>query len=143
MSFVDLWKKWKHRALSSVRKRGLVGTVIRVPWVAKQMLSARWDCYHWDNPWYRYLDRRFDQRFAVNTAEVVELPELQSDPRFKYAVDYGPTHRSIFFHMLRQLSVDYSKFVFIDFGCGKGKALLLAAELPFQQIIGIELSSKL
>jgi tRNA1(Val) A37 N6-methylase TrmN6 len=39
--------------------------------------------------------------------------------------------------------VDYGKFVFIDFGCGKGKVLLLAAELPFKQIIGVELSSEL
>lgn len=45
--------------------------------------------------------------------------------------------------MLRQLEVDYGQFLFVDFGCGKGKALLLAAELHFQEIIGIELSSKL
>ncbi len=31
---------------------------------------------------------------------------------------------------------DYS---FLDLGCGKGRALLLAAELPFRQTIGIEL----
>jgi tRNA1(Val) A37 N6-methylase TrmN6 len=45
--------------------------------------------------------------------------------------------------MLHQLKVDYRELLFIDFGCGKGKALLLASELHFKQIIGIELSSKL
>lgn len=45
--------------------------------------------------------------------------------------------------MLRELRIDHTRFVFIDFGCGKGKVLLLAAELPFRRIIGVELSEKL
>jgi len=45
--------------------------------------------------------------------------------------------------MLRQINVDFRRFVFIDFGCGKGKALLLASRLPFKEIIGIELWSEL
>jgi len=28
--------------------------------------------------------------------------------------------------------------VFVDFGCGKGRALLLAAEYPFRRIVGVE-----
>jgi SAM-dependent methyltransferase len=31
-------------------------------------------------------------------------------------------------------------FTFIDLGCGKGRALLVASEFPFRDIIGIELS---
>ena len=37
-------------------------------------------------------------------------------------------------------AVDYS---FLDIGCGKGRALMLASELPFQRIIGVELNPAL
>lgn len=133
-SFLDVWTRWRCKAVRSLRSRGVAGTVRHAVALAKHDLSLRW---------VRYLDRVFDLRFGVDTAGVLVLPELQSDPRFKYSSHYEPTPRSLFFRMLRQLDVDYSNFVFIDFGCGKGRVLLLAAELPFKQIVGIELSSKL
>ena len=36
-----------------------------------------------------------------------------------------------------------SGFEFIDLGCGKGRALLIAAEIDFPRILGVELSSDL
>jgi SAM-dependent methyltransferase len=131
---LHVWTKWKGKALRSLRTRGLAGTLIFAAALAKRILCQRWTLYR---------DARFDQRFAVDTAGILYLPELQSDPRFRYSNGYAPTPRSRFRRMMRRLDVDYSKFLFIDFGCGKGRVLVLAAELPFQQIIGIELSSQL
>src|SRR5882724_11277495 len=34
-------------------------------------------------------------------------------------------------------------YSFLDVGAGKGRALLLAAELPFRKVIGVELSEDL
>jgi SAM-dependent methyltransferase len=34
-------------------------------------------------------------------------------------------------------------YTFIDFGCGKGRAVLLASELPFRKAIGVELNPSL
>src|ERR1700719_3166712 len=34
-------------------------------------------------------------------------------------------------------------YTFVDIGAGKGRALLLAAELPFRKVIGVELSEEL
>jgi len=143
MSFTGFWTKWVGKLLSSLRERGVAGTARRAAALAGHIIVERWRRYQRWNPWYHYLDKRFDRRFAVDTAGMVNLPELKTDPRFKYAVNYRPTPRSLFFRMLRRLDVDYSSFVFIDFGCGKGKVLFLAAELPFKRIVGIELSSKL
>ncbi|OFW32091.1 MAG: hypothetical protein A3J28_08480 [Acidobacteria bacterium RIFCSPLOWO2_12_FULL_60_22] len=136
MSLTDVWSKWKDKASRSLKKRGVAGTAGFVPVYLARLLWAR---YSPREQWFRYLDRRF----AVDTAGTLFLPELRSDPRFKYSNEYGPTPAPLFFRILRQIDADFRRFVFIDFGCGKGKALLLASQLPFQQIIGIELSSKL
>ncbi len=34
---------------------------------------------------------------------------------------------------------DFREYAFIDFGCGKGRMLLIAAALPFKKYVGIEL----
>jgi hypothetical protein len=44
---------------------------------------------------------------------------------------------------LAALPVKYEDFTFVDVGCGKGRALLIAAEFPFQRLVGIEITSEL
>jgi SAM-dependent methyltransferase len=46
-------------------------------------------------------------------------------------------------YMLRSLHIDYNDFVFVDYGSGKGRTLLVAAEFPFKKIIGVEISQEL
>src|SRR5262249_22968770 len=41
------------------------------------------------------------------------------------------------------MNIRYEDFIFIDFGSGKGRTLLLASEYPFKRIIGVEMSEKL
>jgi SAM-dependent methyltransferase len=36
-----------------------------------------------------------------------------------------------------------NSYTFLDLGCGKGRALLVASELPFRDVIGVELSASL
>jgi SAM-dependent methyltransferase len=45
--------------------------------------------------------------------------------------------------MLEQLHLDFQRFRFVDLGSGKGRALLLASDYPFREIIGVELSPEL
>ncbi len=52
------------------------------------------------------------------------------------------------FHSVMQalrdrLGLDYRRFSFMDVGSGKGRALLLALDYPFREIIGVELSPEL
>ena len=130
MSIPKLWTSLKARASASIVKRGFAGTVRLVPGAIAARLRG--------DP-----EKRFDRRFRVDTAGIIKPPELQSSPRFKDSNWYAPSATNSFYRMLRQIKVDFRKFVFIDFGCGKGKALLLASRLPFKQIIGIELWSEL
>ena len=39
--------------------------------------------------------------------------------------------------------INLQEFAFIDIGSGKGRALLLASQYPFQRILGIELLAEL
>jgi SAM-dependent methyltransferase len=42
-----------------------------------------------------------------------------------------------------RLQLDFPRFTFVDIGSGKGRALLLASDYPFREIIGVELSPEL
>jgi len=127
ISLLELWKRLKGKAVSSTRKRGLIGTVRHLPTFVAASIKV--------DP-----NKRFDRCFHVDTADVLlGPPELQSDQRFVHSNWYGPTATKTFSRILREFHLDFREFVFVDFGCGKGKALLLASRLPFRQIIGIEL----
>ena len=45
--------------------------------------------------------------------------------------------------VLASLQIAFHDYTFIDFGSGKGRALLLASEFPFKRIIGLEFSPEL
>ena len=111
-----LSKSWRGKLVSSLRRRGFAGTIRAAAALVKRSVTNRWRLCCLSNPWYSYLEKRFDRRFAVDTGGFLDLPERQSDPRFKHAFTYEPTPRSVFFRMLRRIDVDYSSFVFIDFG---------------------------
>lgn len=134
---------WTTRLTVSIEQRGTWGTVRRAFGWPGRAVRRRWVLWRLHNPWRRFLDRQFDRRHGVDTAGVIDLPQLTSDPRFRYAHNYGPTHAGTFLRLLRQLDIDHRRFVFVDFGCGKGKALLLAASLPFKRVVGVELAPEL
>lgn len=89
-------------------------------------------------------DRRFDQKYGVDTAGFVSLKTLEiSSPSLAHASPYATADPSHLHEMLGRLNEDFSKFAFIDIGSGKGKALFLASEYPFREIVGVEFSEKL
>ena len=60
---------------------------------------------------------------------------------------HGKTYQAIdegfFKTCFAHLTEDWSEFTFVDLGCGKGRALLLARELGFRRIIGVEFAPSL
>ena len=95
--------------------------------------------------WYKTItSSRFDKRFRVDTAGYIIPEELDiSIHRKQTAVQYQPTASVTFPVVISELPINYSDYVFIDYGSGKGRSLLLASHFPFKQIIGVELSNKL
>jgi hypothetical protein len=114
-------------------------------------LAARW--HYWLSPrdlrmdyhLFRSLD--WDRRRGVQTVGEILLKDLVYDsPSREHALYYAPisvwTNREIM-GGLRTLGVRPSEFTFVDFGCGKGRVLLMALEAGFRQIHGIEIVPEL
>ncbi len=57
--------------------------------------------------------------------------------------DYTAIDPIRFKHVLTNFDIAFENYTFIDFGSGKGRALLLASEFPFRRILGLEFSPEL
>jgi SAM-dependent methyltransferase len=88
----------------------------------------------------------FDERFGVDTSGLIyELPSGHQHDVYNngyFAVAPSVFH-AVMHAMEERLHLDFQRFTFADVGSGKGRALLLASDYPFREIIGIELSPEL
>jgi len=91
------------------------------------------------------FDDSFDRRHNVETRGTEEPEYLTADNEAKaHGVRYEPVRVEHMATLMGKLSsLDASRFTFVDLGSGKGRALFIAAELPFQRIIGIEYGREL
>ncbi|MEM7210163.1 MAG: class I SAM-dependent methyltransferase [Pseudomonadota bacterium] len=87
------------------------------------------------------IDKWFDRLHKVDTCGFIPAKSLPVDsPRVKFSHEYTPTPQTSFRRMLRQVPVNFADYTFVDYGSGKGRTLLIAAEHPFKRITGIEYS---
>jgi SAM-dependent methyltransferase len=89
----------------------------------------------------RYGDADYDWDYRVNTTSGAvgwrdRLLGVFHSP-------YQPTERELFHEMMDALAqhtkINFSNFIFIDLGSGKGRTLLMASDYPFRRIVGVEL----
>lgn len=91
----------------------------------------------------------FDEEFGVRTSGLVAGRHLKSGhPHDRHATAYYGVAPSVFHALLRRWrrsrpETPIEEVSFIDIGAGMGRAVLLAAELPFRQVVGIELNPTL
>ena len=64
-------------------------------------------------------------------------------PNWIHGHDYSGIEPERFSAILAGIKIRFEDFVFIDFGSGKGRALLLASEFPFKRVVGVEFSPEL
>jgi SAM-dependent methyltransferase len=90
-------------------------------------------------------DRWFDRLRGTETSSAVAVPQLGiADAVARAAaVGYTPSPARITHWMIKSVPLDPAEYAFIDIGCGKGRVVLVAAEHPFRQIRGVEISSSL
>ena len=90
-------------------------------------------------------DDSFDREFGTDTAGSVSPSELGiADAAVREsAILYLPSPARVTRWMLDNVGIEHRDFCFVDLGCGKGRVLLVAAEYPFRQIVGVEISAAL
>jgi SAM-dependent methyltransferase len=104
-----------------VRQRGLVQTAR----YARVRLS---ESYH-------------ERHLGVRTAGRVSLAELgitNPDSALYVPSDYASIYRAF-----RHLTIEPDRDVFLDFGSGLGRVVIVAATFPFRKVSGVELSPQL
>lgn len=87
----------------------------------------------------------FDEKYNVSTSgydEGSSAASITDETARAFSVGYVPTRECVMRHILKYslgetLTGEYS---FVDLGCGKGRTLIIAAQFPFQEVIGVELS---
>jgi hypothetical protein len=93
---------------------------------------------------YKRARNEFDWKFGVDTDGSINLNRLDiKSPNKAHGANYGATSPDVFWQAVASLEINYQDFVFVDLGSGKGRVVLLASELPFKEIIGIEFSPEL
>lgn len=109
--------------LGSVRKRGLVAT-------AGILATSA-------------IEKWYDWRNGTRTTGWLPLDELSiASANRERGRAYQATPAFAFVRLLQKVSIP-RQIGFVDFGCGKGRAMLLAAEAGFERVIGIEFASEL
>lgn len=85
----------------------------------------------------------FDRLNRTDTSGLVGAEELPNGEGARvHAVCYAGSQPSILRTALARLP-ERRELAFVDLGCGKGRALLVASEFEFRDIVGVELSAPL
>lgn len=93
----------------------------------------------------------FDTEYGVDTTGLIFGEQLfdhserteQSQETHYWVTGYYGVAPSAFNGVLTRMNLDWQRFTFVDVGCGKGRALLLASRFAFSEIVGVELASPL
>lgn len=90
-------------------------------------------------------DEWFDRSRNVHTAKNVSREDA-GIPIAEYAdsESYQPARPRHIRRAIAATSVrNFAEYVYVDLGSGKGRTLFIAAEFPFREVIGVELSRRL
>jgi SAM-dependent methyltransferase len=93
----------------------------------------------------------FDKKYGLDTGGYLGPEELvKGHPSDAHNHGYSAIAPSVFYEACRRwrptlpaVAGRVEGYTFVDVGAGKGRAILLASELPFRKIIGVELSKDL
>lgn len=89
------------------------------------------------------IDRMYDWRYGTETLGWIPLDEVEVPSASReHGRAYQPTSALAFNRLLRKVPLP-RQVGFVDFGCGKGRVLLLAAEAGFARVVGIEFAPQL
>jgi SAM-dependent methyltransferase len=84
-----------------------------------------------------------DKIYGIDTSGVVQVENIHPDQTLQsQIIAYVGSQPSIVRRALSALG-DSRDYIFVDLGCGKGRATTVASEFPFRAVMGVELSAAL
>jgi SAM-dependent methyltransferase len=125
-------------ARTSLDERGVLGTVKHGPHYLKTYLKRR-------KAWRTFEEQDgFDRQHGTDTTAMLGPADFgHTSENVRYASLYRATLPRTFNRIIRAMRIRHEDFIFVDFGSGKGRTLLLASEFPFKRVIGVEFSPAL
>ncbi|MBX3395447.1 MAG: methyltransferase domain-containing protein [Phycisphaerae bacterium] len=90
---------------------------------------------------HRLAEQWYERRLGIRSADYIQLPELgihnaQCKP-------YAPAEHRTLRRIMNSLEIRPGEDVFIDFGSGMGRVVVVAATYPFKRVMGIEIAPQL
>jgi len=91
----------------------------------------------------------FDRQFGVNTGGLIGGGDLHSGHRHDvfntayYGMAPSRFQRVMDYWIADQTHAALENYSFVDLGCGKGRAVLMASEFRFREVVGVELHREL
>ena len=124
-------KTFTRKLIRQVRIDGILGVIAKVP------------------IWLRTLgEQRLERELGIATMgriEAIDAAAAGAPPQhLPNAVFYAPLQFPKFRRLMRAAQpYDPAQYTFIDYGAGKGRALVLAADAGFGRVVGVELFESL
>ncbi|MCE9589708.1 MAG: class I SAM-dependent methyltransferase [Planctomycetes bacterium] len=95
----------------------------------------------WQAVIQRCSEKYHERRLGIHSAQIVQPHEVGiSNPN---AHSYTPTEFGHFTAIFKQLPIPPGRHVFLDYGSGMGRVLILAGQYPFKRVLGIEYAEQL
>jgi hypothetical protein len=122
-------------ARNSVAQRGVIPTLMQGPRYLATYLRRRRAWKDFD------AADGFDTQYGTDTSSMVGSANLHIDSaQVRYVERSRASRPRTFARIMQTLNISYEDYVFVDFGSGKGRIVMLASELPFKKIVGVELA---
>jgi len=85
-------------------------------------------------------EKFYEKYYNLETQSPVKIRNLHDN---KSHIQYIPSDFSSLKKIFKHLDLKEDKDVFLDYGSGKGRTLIIAATQPLKRVIGVELSKEL
>lgn len=89
-------------------------------------------------------ERKFEKQLHINTHSIVNLEHLTlAGENSEQNHHYQGASYYILFSIFQKLPPEIKSFPLIDYGCGKGRALFVAEQCGFTDLIGVDIAKEL
>ena len=91
-----------------------------------------------------FYEQFYEKKLGIHTHSIVELNHLTLAG--KNSIEnhhYQGASYDVLFKIFQKLPLNTHQYTFVDFGCGKGRAIFVAEQCGFTKLIGVDIAHEL